>query len=123
MKNLIIPPKILSILYELASESGPFGGSSHAACIAHKHNIITTGVNQSKTHPKVIKYTRDTNKQFLHAEMDAIFKFARQYDVKLLKKCTLYVIRVGAKGILFSKPCTACQNMIRAFGINNFINS
>jgi deoxycytidylate deaminase len=79
-------------------------------CILVKGNsLIGLGFNQNKTH------TKSTNEfRTLHAEVSAIVN-ANEED---LYGSVAYVYRETKSGALgLSKPCAACENMLRSFGI------
>lgn len=78
------------------------------AVIASRKEILATGWNKDKTHP------RSTHEwKYIHAEMDAIMKAGGRCD-----GAEIYVARIGRDGVLRNaKPCPACMSLIVASGI------
>jgi deoxycytidylate deaminase len=93
------------------------------AIIAKGACILSTGINQLKTHTrqtiplnwKVIYRLPGT-----HAELDAIIGMSR----KDLRGTTIYVARILANGDLaLARPCSACQDLLRSVGIKKVVYS
>jgi deoxycytidylate deaminase len=91
--------------------------SRHCAAILDGKKILTLGVNRYKTHPIMLKYGRNEDSIYLHAEMDAIVKYSRMWaDTSELSDCSIYVIRINKRGELMpSCPCEGCMKAIKAF--------
>ena len=100
-----------------------------AACIVHKNEIVSVGINQLKSHPFQAKFSRHEDSIFLHAETDAIKNALKHIDVEQLSKSTLYVCRVKydehkSKKVQMRgmcKPCEGCQRAIATFNINKVV--
>lgn len=94
------------------------GDKLHFAFICDKGNIISMGMNSSKTH--TLAYKHGYTYPNLHAELDAIVK-ARRYD---LSRCVMYNIRLSRMSLRkqhpvlrMSKPCVHCNDLVRSFGL------
>jgi deoxycytidylate deaminase len=93
-------------------------GGKHVAAVVYKKTVLSIGHSNQKTHPIEKKYQRCLGADYLHAEKDAIIKAINRYNYEVLKKCSLYVIKVSRSGnIGLSKPCSSCQAFIDAVGI------
>jgi deoxycytidylate deaminase len=99
-----------------------------SAAITHKNRVISYGTNQMKTHPFQVKYQRNAESIFLHAEIAAIKNALRFIDVEDLLETTLYVCRqkyiASHKKQMISglaKPCEGCARAIIEFGIKKVI--
>lgn len=89
-----------------------------AIIVDGKYNVISTGYNKRKTHPKQYYYAKsyDVNKVFLHAEIDALIKNRKQ------KPHAIVVARKkknGDNGI--AAPCPICRAAIIEAGIREII--
>lgn len=84
------------------------------AIIVKGNRILAVGVNVVKTHPIVTKNYQD-HCVSIHAELNAIIR--AQTDII---QSTLYVARDGGK---VSKPCTACQELMKLAGIRTMVYS
>ncbi len=89
--------------------------SRHSAAIVHKNKVIAVGYSKRKTHPLMRRFQTSLDKNFLHAEIDAISKVK---DKSILKDSVLFVNRLS-KGnqILNSEPCSSCKKAIEFYGI------
>lgn len=79
--------------------------------------VLSIGKNSYlKTHTLQAYYAKRVGmpeKQFLHAEIDAIIRCR-----DLSKAYSMFVSRIGNKGTpLLAKPCKICEQAIRAAGI------
>lgn len=120
--------KVIDYLFEIAKEQPKVGNSRICAGIVYKNRIITTGCNQYRTSLLQRKFPKNEHGVYLHAEIDAIQNFLKVYDVKSLKKTTLYVVRAKNKvpnkkefihGL--AKPCKGCQKCIDSFNIKRVV--
>lgn len=91
------------------------GNSRHCAAIVHNGSILSIGVNKKKTHPIQKLFADKPEKDFIHAEIDAIVKVKNK---DILKECSIHVLRL-TKGnrIGNSKPCLGCMNALNHYGI------
>lgn len=97
-----------------------------SAGIIYKKHIISTGVNQYKTHPIMMGKGYREGQIFLHAEVDAIRNALKLINLEQLKSCELRIVRIkrpykGSKTWIhgLAKPCPGCQRVIAGFGISN----
>jgi deoxycytidylate deaminase len=90
-----------------------------SALILHRGRPISFGYNnQTKTHPKIKKYS---DLKTLHAEMSALFKIKNK---SILKDCTMVIYREHRNGVMANaKPCEVCTEMLRDYGITQVIYS
>ena len=117
--------KILKHLALVAEDVSPIRSSKIAAALVFKHNFISYGVCQYKSHPFQKEYSKNNAAIFLHAENACISAaLNRTRDPDLISKSTLYVSRVkhasgNHKDFVCSvaKPCEGCQKAIAAFNI------
>jgi tRNA(Arg) A34 adenosine deaminase TadA len=121
--------KHINNLWFIARDLEPVNRSYRlAAAIIYKGKIISYGYSQYKTHPAMIKYGRNGESIFLHAEVDAINKAKKRISEHELKKATLIVVRHkleenGKKHEMFgtSKPCSGCAQCIKEHGIKRVV--
>lgn len=89
------------------------------------NRLVSSAVNSNKTNPKVVKYNNILpfeKTPFLHAEMAAIISAAKKIDIKDFRYCTLYVARkLKIDGCGLARPCPACMEAIREYGIPKVI--
>lgn len=87
----------------------------HFSFIFYKQKLVSSGVNScKKTHPLAAKMGHSYCR--VHAEINAITKFP--HKINTLKHCTLVNIRLNKNGVIrFSKPCKACQTLLKEFNI------
>lgn len=79
--------------------------------------VLSVGKNSYvKTHPRMLDFSKAVglpDKQFLHAEIDAIIKCR-----DLSKAHKISVFRFNKQGgTLLAKPCVVCQSAIQSVGI------
>jgi deoxycytidylate deaminase len=98
----------------------------HIGCVVvYKHQIISVGYNQTKTHTLQAIYNRYRDIQgkniqhSIHAEIDALLKI-RFFDIDW-SKVHIYIYRdhKTTKQLMISKPCPACMAYIKSFGIRH----
>ena len=87
-------------------------GMEHSLCamIVRRNRVISLGCNSPKTH----SISKDTKKQQLHAEMQAVIRCPE----KDLKGSVIVVVRhrpSGKPGL--ARPCSTCQGVLRRFGV------
>ena len=81
----------------------------HMAFLLLRGNIVAVSTNQIGSRSRGAGYSEYT----LHAERAVV----KQMDVSQLKNMTLVVIRLGKNGtFLNSKPCPACQLVLKKYG-------
>ena len=96
------------------------------ACMIYKGgNLLSSAVNQKKTHPTMKKYNSYVPFRkwgYLHAEMAALLQLSWETGKDDLKGCTLYVARKRCDGtIAIARPCPACLAAIRDSGIKKIV--
>ena len=111
--------KRLQELITIAQDVSEFDKNRHAAAIYINNRLISIGVNQMKSHPLQAKFGANTDKIFLHAEIDAIRNALRRVKTSELHEATMYVARMRQGVVRLSKPCVGCQRAILHFGIRN----
>lgn len=91
------------------------GNGQHCAAVVHRGKIISVGLNKRKTHPLQKLFADRPERQFIHAEIDAISKIKRKY---ILQDCAVYVLRLS-KGnrITNSEPCEGCKKALMFYNI------
>ena len=116
--------KIVNVLHNMATHTLPVANASLAACIVHKNDIVSIGINQKKTHPFQAQYCKHEDAIFLHAETDAIKNALKVLEVNDLKRASLFVVRVTKdRKMARAKPCEGCMRAIANFGIKNVFYS
>lgn len=111
--------KLINVALSVADLS-TFRREKLGAIILSKKDILSTGFNQSKTHPAQKHFNQfrddiDSESACIHAEMAAIQKVKNK---KLLVGATIIVARRtknGRPGL--AKPCAACSYAIRKYKI------
>jgi len=116
--------EILRSLSCLAKVHKSHAGARICAAVVYKNEIIVVGFNKRKTHPLMLKFSKNKSRIFLHAETDAIKTAIKYLKENEMKKSSLYVCRVLKNGAwAISKPCEGCMNMIENFEINRIVYS
>ena len=105
------------------SQESPAFRKRIAAALVHKNNILSVGVNKTKTHPFQARHSHHPEKLFLHAETDCLSRAIRQMSPRDISRATLYISRIKlddlgnySRGI--AKPCLGCQKSIASLGIS-----
>lgn len=119
----MIDQKIFDILKKLAVTVEPVSRARIASAVTYRGNVVAFGINQMKSHPFMIPFTKNKDAIFLHAETDAIKNALKERDD--LSRCSLYVLRIKKDddrktnicGI--AKPCIGCMKAISTFGIKS----
>lgn len=118
---------MFDLLKKVAESIDPVARQRLVAALVYKGEIIAFGHNKKKTHPFAKRFCKHEEAIYLHAEVDCIKNALRDYDINVLKKSTMFVLRVKKpekyktpKFILgMAKPCEGCQRAIATFGIKN----
>ena len=118
--------KYISILSKMAIAVEPVRQARIAACLVHRNEMISFGINQMKTHPFQAQFSKNKDSIFLHAETDCIKNALREIDVDELSRCTLYICRMKyqtheKKRFVYglAKPCPGCERAIATFNIKS----
>lgn len=93
------------------------------AIAVYKHRIISSGCNQTKTHPlqkRVNKHRfNDDTMHSQHAEINCLSQLIGRRDIDF-KDVSLYIGRILADGSLGTcRPCPGCMALIRELGIRH----
>ena len=118
---------VFAALAEIASGMHPVGRCRVAAAIKYKRTVVID-TNSYNTDPFQLKYSRDSDKICLHAEISALKSAAKLLLPKELQRSCMYVLRLkhpsGTKNPLIyglAKPCSACERAIRDFGVGRVL--
>ena len=126
--------KYLAFLAEYAKENDPCSGAKVAAAIYVKNSLIILGNNKKKTDPWAARFAKNSEADFIHAEISAIkntinhFR-GEKYAREILENATLFVCRVkrisqnGEYIWGMAKPCTGCMDAIKRYNIKRVIYS
>lgn len=109
----------------------------HLGCvITYKHHILGMASNSNKTHPKQKYYNRRYRNfrkganccpHTIHAEMAALNSIPYPVGMQVdWKDVNVYVYRIATgipSGHGMARPCAACEQALREFGIRNIYYS
>lgn len=88
----------------------------HGCVVVHNRRIVSTAHNDMP----------HRFRESVHAEVHALKKLKHRQP-ELLKRCVLYVIRIGPdsadNALKYSKPCAACARYIRECGVRTVLYS
>lgn len=118
--------QIIDRLFELSKQKDKVSGASIVACLTYK-NFLFFGENQMKTCPFQCEFAKNSEAQFIHAEVDVIKQARKFLTEKEFKRATLIVVRAKqdpeSKDYVFgcSKPCCGCERCINEYSIKNVI--
>lgn len=120
--------RYLTELADLATRTQPVANARFASSIVIGNEVISTGINQLKSHPFQAKYSKNQDSIFFHSEIAAINKALKFVEPDDLKKAILYIARVKwanqykEKFIWgLARPCFGCSKAIGYFGIKKVI--
>ena len=93
------------------------GKHVHFSYITNGNKILSFGVNNTrKTSPLAYRYTQNIYEIYTCAEVASLIDFRE--DFSLLKKCTLFSIRLNKRGdTLCAKPCRICEKILIDFSV------
>mgnify|MGYP003325769852 FL=1 len=112
--------RVLNVLGDVASTQERVANQRLSACIIHRGDIVSIGINQKKTHPFQAQYAKNDEAIYLHAEVDAIKNALKILSVEDLKKSILVVCRLKADSSFgLARPCIGCMRAIVNFNIKN----
>lgn len=122
--------KILNQLRLLAIDVAPAARAKLAAAVVIKGEVVSWGENQIRSHPFQLRFGKNSESQYWHAETHAIYNALKRVDVTDLNKASLYVVRVKRPhafsqswNLAVSKPCRGCEFCASSFGIRRVIYS
>lgn len=119
--------KILETLRGVAIATPRCAGVKVAACVVHKNRIISFGVAHYKSNPFQLKFAKNPESIFFHAETAAIKNALGEVSVDILRRSYLYVCRVKSYSSNLpnvwvyanSKPCQGCMKAILEFQLKD----
>lgn len=121
---------ILDELRLVAIDVVPAARAKIAAAVVIKNEIVSFGENQLRTHPFQLKYGKNTDAVYWHAETHAIYNALKRVPVEELTRASLYVVRVkkpaagsGDWVLGLAKPCRGCEFCMTTFGIQRVVYS
>ena len=99
-----------------------------AAAIVYRNKIISFGINQSKTHPYQMRYGRNKESIYWHAETNALYIADKKLGFDKFHNASLYIARMKWNGTDkktlvhgLSLPCDGCMRCIKEYGIKSII--
>lgn len=122
--------RVLDELRLMAIDVAPAARAKIAAAVVIKNEIVSFGENQLRTHPFQLKFGKNTDAVYWHAETHAIYNALKRVPVEELIRATLHVVRVkktaaGSKDWVLglAKPCRGCEFCAKTFGIPRVVYS
>lgn len=116
--------KYMNMAAKIAAGSIPHAGARVVSVIALRNHILSIGVNSSKTHPFQAKFSKNDHALYWHAETRAISLALKNGYKDLLKKSSLYVLRLTKAGRpAISMPCPGCAKAISVHNVGRVIYS
>lgn len=110
--------RIVDTLLELCESYDSGLRTAHVAAVVHRSRIISMGFNSTKTSPRVLALSGNSDKTCIHAEMDALHRSHKTEGMDL------FVMRRERNGkVGNSAPCKECTDAIRVAGIKNVVYS
>ena len=121
--------EVLDLLYRMAIDHDPKinNRAKVTAGIVVRGKLISIGFNQAKTHPFQLKFSKNNDSIYLHAEIAAIKNSMNHMNPLTLKKATLYIARAknGDDGTTVqwgqAMPCKGCSKAINFFKIRRVV--
>ena len=108
---------MISNTLELASTSTDFRARIGCIITDKRGRIVSTGINQRKTHPMQSRFSKMVNreKHFLHAEIAALVKCRKHPH-------TMYIGRLKKDDTAgLARPCPVCMAAIKEAGVKVII--
>jgi deoxycytidylate deaminase len=122
--------KIMGILRSMAEDVAPVANARLAAAVAIRGNIISFGHNSLRSHPWHLRWGKNRDSLYWHAETNAIYNFLKRRPPQDLAKSTLYVLRIKRPHetsrdwvMGMARPCKGCQKCIMDFAIPRVVYS
>ena len=117
--------KFIEMLTEVSRLTEGFGSARVAAAIAERGKLIALGVNRKKSHPMALRFSKNNQAIYSHAELDAIVGALKKVEPDGLRRATLYVVRTkiirGQDVLGEARPCAGCIRAIEAFQIKRVV--
>ena len=121
---------ILDQLRLLAIDVVPAARAKVAAAVVIKNDVVAFGSNKIRSHPFQLRFGKNCESAYWHAETNAIYNALKRVQVDELTKASLYVVRVkkpaaGSRNWILgmAKPCRGCEFCIETFGLRRVIYS
>lgn len=87
-----------------------------AAVLCSRSGSVVVGYNKSKSHPLQYRFTGDTNKIYLHAEIDALVRASQMgINIHYSRIFIARVLKDGSRAL--AKPCKYCWKALLHFGV------
>lgn len=123
--------RMIDVLRIMAQDVAPVRGAKLASAIMHKNQIVSFGINQTRSHPMQARFSKNADAIFLHAEIDSIKNALYNNTPDFLARTTMFVYRIKRReaGRHASwcqgnaSPCVGCSRAIATFGIRRVISS
>jgi tRNA(Arg) A34 adenosine deaminase TadA len=121
---------ILNQLKVTAIDVVPAAKAKVAAAVVVKNVIVSLGMNKIRSHPFQLRFGKNTDAVYWHAETNAIYNALKRVPVEDLTRASLYVVRVkkphagsNSWDLGLAKPCNGCNFCISTFGIKRVVYS
>jgi hypothetical protein len=121
---------ILDQLRLLAIDVVPAARAKVAAAVVIKNDVVVFGSNKIRSHPFQLRFGKNDESAYWHAETNAIYNALKRVQVDELTKASLYVVRVkkpaaGSRNWILglAKPCRGCEFCIETFGLRRVVYS
>ncbi len=110
--------------FNIAQDIEPFAKVRIVAFLVYKDRVIGTATNRNKSHPITIRYGRNKEAIYPHAEVAAINRAKKRFSGDW-RKTTLYIARArivhGKWSYGLVKPCLGCWKALRDLEIGTVI--
>lgn len=119
--------KYFDILKEVAMANDKVARARIAAAIVYRRRLISIGINSYKSSPFQLRFAKNQDAIFFHAEISAIKNALRNIEVDDLKSATLLVCRMKyfpefkQYGYGLAYPCQGCMRAIQTFEIPHIL--
>lgn len=121
---------ILDELRIMAIDVVPAARAKVSAAVVIKNDIVAFGSNKIRSHPFQLRFGKNGESAYWHAETNAIYNALKRVQVDELTKASLYVVRVkkpaaGSRNWILglAKPCRGCEFCIDTFGLRRVVYS
>jgi hypothetical protein len=116
--------RIMRELVRMCQDVPPVNTARLAAAVVIRGEVLAWGMNEMRSHPFQMKFGKNSDAIYWHAETRAIHNFIRRHDPDLLQKATIMVARIKrpferSRDFVpgMARPCKGCFSCIRDFGI------
>ena len=117
--------KHIQTLIEMAIANPGAGGAKIASAIIKRNRVLAFGINRYKTHPMQARFSAKSQAIHLHAEIDAIQRALREYEIDDLIGATMLIVRVFKnEELALAKPClNSCVPALKTFNFRQAVYS